>query len=463
MKLLSCEKAASEIIGHVIILSITIIGISMITLYGVPAIYTLQDTANVRNVEQAFTVLDSRASRAILGESPLQITNINLGGGTLLIEPNSTGKESYMVIKSQNGTFVPITIPMGRLKYQLEDRIVAYEGGGVWSKYPTGSLMISPPEFHYNGVTLTLPVINISGSTSTGGKGVTGVFFRRNAPVVLYPNSNFANRTNPVNGNISGKIYVNITSDFYDAWADYARGLGYTKVTENSSKREAGIELTIVPSTLGGITSVPDPITIRGLDPSNQTPLSNFSFRIETPTSGNLNWDIRTKSGNKRLIFYLDEVSGNKVDLYIGYQDDGQGYDDPAETWKGIGNFTVEADGYVNVDLLNSSINLTYTGAPDIGTTSSCSDTTKIRKSDFNETDFSWDGVEINENDYKSLYAITQHYIWKMAQDGDISFEQCSPSGKGPAGGSTMLINYRASGALSYMHISENRADVSIS
>ena len=82
MKLFNSERAEAEVIGHVIILSITILGIGMITLFGVPAIYNLEDMANSKNVEQAFTVLDSRASRVTLGDSPLQITNIELGGGT---------------------------------------------------------------------------------------------------------------------------------------------------------------------------------------------------------------------------------------------------------------------------------------------------------------------------------------------------------------------------------------------
>ncbi|MDP2844914.1 MAG: hypothetical protein Q8N79_02420 [Candidatus Methanoperedens sp.] len=118
MKLLKSEKAEAEVIGHVIILGITILGVSMIALYGIPAIYSLQDMANVKSVEQAFTVLDSRASRAILGESPLQITNINLGGGTLTVEPNGASP-SYMVIKSKNDTF-NFTIPMGKINTNWE-------------------------------------------------------------------------------------------------------------------------------------------------------------------------------------------------------------------------------------------------------------------------------------------------------------------------------------------------------
>jgi hypothetical protein len=472
MKLLTSEKAEAEVIGHILILFITILGISMIALYGVPAIYSLEDMANVKNVEQAFTVLDSRASRVTLGESPLQLTNINLGGGTLTVEPNSTSNPSYMVIKDLNNTFT-VTIPMGKIKYQLGDRTVAYEGGGVWAQYAGGgAVMLSPPEAHFNGYTLTLPVINIYGNSSVGGKGTGVVSFKKNVTLVRYPNTTCAeadckNRTNPVNYTGTGKVFVNITSDYYDAWADYATSLGYTKVSTNSTKRTADIELTVVPSTLGESTYLASTITFRGLNASDPTPLENFSFRIK-PTGNNLNWDIRAKSGNKRLIFSLKGQAkdpGDEVDFYIGYQHDGQGYAKPVEIWKGNKkNFTVQSDGYVYLDLLNTSINLTYSDESNVGSTDSinCNPSGEIKKQDFNSTGFSWGETLIKDTTEKPLYNITQHYFWKMAQEGDISFSQCGSQNPDP-GTSTMLINYTTTGALTYLHITENRADVGIS
>ncbi len=466
MKLLKSEKAEAELVGHIIILGITVIGISMIALYGVPAIYSLQDMANVKSVEQAFTVLDSRASRAILGDSPLQITNINLGGGTLTVE-NSTGT-SYMVIKSKNDTF-NVTIPMGKIKYQLGDRIVAYEGGGVWSKYPTGgSVMLSPPEFHYNGVTLTLPVINVGGNTSVGGKGTATVSIKKKATVVQYPNSSFANRTNPVNSSEAGKVYVNITSDYYDAWADYAESLGYTIVSTNSTTRTTSIELTVVPSTLGSSTSITDPITIRGLNTSDDTPLENFSFRFEARDSNglsSLNWQLTATSGTKKLIFHLSGASDDKADLNIGYEDTSVDDDEYVETWKGEDLFQVVGSGasaYVDVDLLNRSINLTYDGV-NVGTTNG--DCTKILQTKFNNTAFSWTDRTVNSStnyNKQRLYNITQHYLQIFAPD--IQLGKCNPGGNDPvAGDSTLLINYNTTSALTYMHITENRADVGIS
>ncbi len=458
MKLLMSEKAEAEVIGHILILFITILGISMIALYGVPAIYSLEDMANVKNAEQAFTVLDSRASRVTLGESPLQVTNINLGGGTLTVEPNSTRNPSYMVVNSSSFN---LTIPMGRIKYTLGDRVVAYEGGGVWAQYPGGgTVMLSPPEIHFNGWTLTLPVININGNASVGGKGTAVVSFKKNATLIQYPNtsrSDWINRTNPVNIS-AGKVYVNITSDYYLAWADYARSLGYTKVGVNSTTRTTDIELTVVPSTLGESRSITNPITFRGLNASDTTPLENFSFKLYSSNFNNFDWDIRAKSasGNKTLIFYFKKDDKFK----IGYKEDGlQG-----ETWNGDDLF-VATGNYREVDLLNKSIDLTYKNENDVGATSSCTPTSgKI--SGIANPDYSWDNLYINVSDTnktQSIYNITQHYIQKMAQDGDFSFNQCATGGGGPGGTSTMLLNYTTTGALTYLHITENRADVGIS
>ncbi|MCX9024467.1 MAG: hypothetical protein OIN85_00045 [Candidatus Methanoperedens sp.] len=459
MKLLSSETAASEVIGHLLILFITILGVGMITLYGVPAIYSLEDMANSKNSEQAFTVLDSRASRVTLGESPLQVTNINLGGGTLTVEPNT----SFMVVNSSNFN---VNISMGRVKYTLGDRIVAYEGGGVWAQYPGGgTVMLSPPEFHYNGWTLTLPVININGSASVGGKGTAVISFKKVATIIQYPNASFAGRTNPVD-TAAGKVYVNITSDYYLAWADYARSLGYTKVNTNSITHNANIELTVVPSNLGKNMPMSFPQTYRGINSSNQTPLDNYSFKIK-PDHNNLKWDIRAKSGNKTIIFYFSgpsKTSEDALTLQIGYQD---GAGTQAETWEGTNMFTLQG-GSFSIDLLNKSKTLIYKDVANIGADNA--NTCRLYGDRFSgtvEPDFSWDDIIINKtnsNKTQSLYNITQHYFWKMAQEGDITFGDCAAGGNQPEEDeSSMLIDYIPSSALNYLHITENRADVGIS
>ncbi|MFU8767757.1 MAG: hypothetical protein ACNA7I_08885, partial [Candidatus Methanoperedens sp.] len=115
-------------------------------------------------------------------------------------------------------------------------------------------------------------------------------------------------------------------------------------------------------------------------------------------------------------------------------------------------------NAYMDVDLLDRSINLTYKRVI-VGATQG--DCTQIKSNVFNSSAWTWLGV--NENEEKSLYDIMQHYTSEFAPE--LSLKRCSPGQSDHVDyeDSTMLLNYTPSGALTYLHISDNRADVAIS
>ncbi len=429
MKLFNSERAEAEVIGHIIILSITILGIGMITLFGVPAIYTLEDMANSKNVEQAFTVLDSRASRVTLGDSPLQITNIELGGGTLTVEPNSSKNSGYIFVNSSDFNF---TIPMGRIKYTLGDRMVSYEGGGVWAQYPGGgTIMLSPPEFHYNGWTLTLPVINVSGNASVAGKGTTVVSIKKMETIIKYPNAS-AGRMNPVNGTNNGIVNVNITSDYYKSWADYARTLSYTNVSVNDKNKTAIIVLEVL-SPMGTFPLPAGQITIRNINTSNPTPINNFSvnlFDSQMNKLNNMDWEIFATNGTTELEL---EVEKHGSDFLIKIE-----FDSPSgeEEWEGclLCGGVNDWPNSIDVDFLNQSMNLTT-----------------------DDTLNTWPG----SGNSRSVYDIFQHYLTLMGSDVIFNTDE---NDKVDYSKSQLTLNYDPGpGALTYLHVTENRADVGIS
>ncbi len=243
------EKAEAEVVGHIIILAITITGIAMISLVGVPSIHRMEEMVSVRNTEQTYSVFDSRASKVALGEAPVQIINIDTGGGAIAVVSNSSSvaghislDDSYVLFELINDTATNISImmPMGKIVYTMGDREVAYEGGGLWSKYPEGSVMLSPPEFNYNGITLTFPVINISGNSSIAGKGGSSLKIEKiGTAQMIYPNGSYQN---PVSGNIT-RVNITIKSEYYDAWADYFKSLSLLKVSENPGDKKVIITL----------------------------------------------------------------------------------------------------------------------------------------------------------------------------------------------------------------------------
>lgn len=456
LNFLRSDSADSEIIGDVIILSITVIAVLSILVYSLPMIGDLKSNTVLKNAEQAFMVVDSRASRAVFGDSGMQTIDVNLNGGSLSVMPNGTGRESYVAIKSNNNTF-EMVIPMGKLLYKLGNREVAYEGGGVWSKYPSGSVMLSPPEFHYSGVTLTLPEVNITGSDSQGGKGVVTVNIGKGVTDILFPLG--GNRSNPLNYSIVGKIYINITSDYYDAWAEYARSLSYTRVVANRINKTAEIELTIIPNTFGMPTSISNPISMRGV-PKHKKPLKNFSFEIYSFYNfREFDWDIRAKSKNKELIFHIF-----KNTLNIGYKQSGK----DGETW-GTVVYPIQTDeigDYIDIDLLSNTTSITYSNQ-NVG-----SDNAKncqpfgSKISGISNPDFSWDDLIINttnQNKTQSLYNVTQHYISMLAQDGEINLYQCSPANKhDPEHPSTVTIDYDAEGDITFLYVTDNRVKIGI-
>lgn len=245
MRFIDSERAASEVIGHVIILGITITGVAMILLVGMPTIYHMQEMINLRNAEQTFTVLDSRASKVALGESIQQLTNINLGGGTVAVAPNTSDDLSYMLfeMKGASGTVISIPVSMGKIIYRIGEREIGYEGGGVWSKYPEGSVMLSPPEFNFNGVTITLPILTITGNSSTSGTGAASMRIEKTMdPVSLYPNSSKSDYVNPISVNVSETI-ITIKSEYYDAWGEYFRSITLADVVENPANETVIVTL----------------------------------------------------------------------------------------------------------------------------------------------------------------------------------------------------------------------------
>ncbi|MDP3103761.1 MAG: hypothetical protein Q8M95_04045 [Candidatus Methanoperedens sp.] len=133
---------------------------------------------------------------------------------------------------------------MGKIVYRLGDRELGYEGGGVWSKFLAGSVMVSPPEVHYNGMTLTLPVVNVSGKSNSGGTGKVSMSAERIRDIkIIYPNETL---TNPMSANIS-HVVITIYSSYYDAWADFFKGITYAKVSTNASEKKVTINLETPP------------------------------------------------------------------------------------------------------------------------------------------------------------------------------------------------------------------------
>ncbi|WP_438861587.1 DUF7289 family protein [Methanolobus sediminis] len=496
------NMAVSSVVGITIILTITLLSIGLMILYTAPIISETQDMAKTQKIEQAFTVLDSRTSKASLGESPLQTTSLTLMGGNIEVNGNneSYNNSKMMIIFLHSDSswydsfyqnhnywnawesyesnylndFTGIETSMGSVRYYLDDREIAYEGGGVWSKYPGGgTIMTSPPEFHYNGETMTLPIVKVRGNDSISGSSDVNIEIKSsNIPAILYPNTTTnANFTNPIRAN---QLLIYIKSDFYEGWATYAETLTSTTATLDHENKTAIIEMNAEPK-MGTFSPLPEYFDIYSLNHTNPTPLDNFSLYLYTSgdssqfvasgmtitaTAGTktLTYEIRQKPGSNPPIILLKSSSYG-----IKYTDSSvEGLNEIWETNPGS-SFPINESGGQG-------------GSAETNTTIDLLSDTFLMYYDSSDNDFSWGPVGSNSttpdlmitdstNSTQSLNNITQHYMRLLAQEGKITVHvEQDPSNKIEYDMSSYTLDYDAEGAiLTYLHITNNELDVTLS
>ena len=486
--LLESEEAVSAVVGMLIVLALTITSISVILLSATPTLDKMQDMANAQGVEQAFTVFDSRTSKVALGESPSQTTSFSIRDGSIEVNGNNDSYNDSRIVVicvDTNASWFSsfetnmytweawephlgkpeiseFNATMGSITYTKDDRIVGYEGGGIWSKYPSGkAIMISPPEFHYNGETVTLPIMTITGTeVSSGTADMDVTISSNNMPIVLYPDPlTDSKRINPVE---SDKVLIYIKSEFYDAWADYADTLISTNTAMDHVNKTAIVELDTLPEM--GTQALDSNFRIVQLNESNPEPVTDFSFYFEAVSHDASNFNavetyVTATSGTKYLEY---EIRKNVIE-HIKYTDSAVGTDE--ETWVSIksdpnSEFPIYEDP-ANKKVANSTFDL-------------LSDTYLLEYDDKDGTEFSWNvtspttmipNITINDGDTQSLNNITQHYFKLMAQDGSV---RCTwnqkKNTKLDIGGSSYTLVYDGGGAvITYLHVTRNDLSATLS
>lgn len=206
MKLLSSEDAVSEVIDFVTILGILVLSIGIIGVAGYPIVKNAQEANHIENTKQSFIVLAGNINKVALGQAPSQSVELKMYGGTLSVTGSSTIK-----INATNSSNVEISLvdqQMRSIESTVGDTVIAYEGTGVWAKYPNGNtLLVYKPLITNRSNVLVIPVVKISGTSSMGGSGMSRVTAKGVPSVTFY-----SNVTN---------ISVIIAGNYISGWKEY--------------------------------------------------------------------------------------------------------------------------------------------------------------------------------------------------------------------------------------------------
>jgi hypothetical protein len=352
------DNAVAEVVGYSLLLGIIIVSIGICSVLAVPLINDAKEAAYLKNMEQGFTVLDSKASLAAIGKHPAQIVQMYSQAGDITVDDRTFSRIS-LVFENRTGSCTIYNESLGTIQYQLGENTIAYEGGGVFRKHPGQGdpIMITPPEFHYNGETLTLPIIRINSNQSVGGAGVVSLnLVSSNNPTVLFPdpdkNLEFSN---PLVSDKTIKMYIK--SDYYKAWAKYIQERTEASVTTNDAAKEVRVALNSKP--LDHDQDLEPPIDVFGFNLENESALHNFSFTLPNGTS-DLDMKMFTSPTKTESYFSFDVkkaggLGTGGVTITLEYHALGK-----TEEWQYDVQSLKDADDNFNINLLNTSVSTTY-------------------------------------------------------------------------------------------------------
>ncbi|MFB6196957.1 MAG: hypothetical protein ABEI52_01640 [Halobacteriaceae archaeon] len=428
---------------------------------------------------------DSRVAMVGLGRSEVQVLRLGqTRGGTYSVNPG-TGwvRINHTNYAGKNKTETIVKIPnLGEVVYRNGGTVIAYQGGGVWRMEDGGgATMISPPEFHYRASTLTLPILNITGSGSVSGS-TTAVLKQTGPHHRVFPNSSATYNEGKKYLNPIGKGTVNITvkSDYYRAWEEYFRTRTDGKVSVFPERQIVKIQL-IALATEGDFTMPLEgnSVNFRGLTTHQ---IRNFTITLfddggDKAEFSNLKWSLYADEGSKQFEIHVEDTSGSakhgdpaRVTIYYS-NNSGNTY----QTWTNDSAFTYETENKTGKDFdgdgieegdkrlvidLTSDAEFTYKKQKVMVFSTSGNFDEKIRFEGHPNYDT---GKQFTQSSRNIINNTTNHYLALMGPSVSLvvddkesnTINERISSGTIEYGGQSDLF-------LTYLHVTENRVNVTL-
>lgn len=216
-KLLSSEDAVSEVVDFVTILGLLVLSIGIIGVAGYPIVQNAQEANHIENTKQSFVVLANNVNKVVIGQAPSQSIELKMYGGSLSVTGSSSINITAVRYNSSasppgNENITLVDRPMRSIESTVGDTSIAYEGTGVWAKYPNGNtILVSKPLITNQSNVLVIPIVTIGGISSTGGSGMSRVTVKGVPSVTFYKNVS--------------NIIVTVNSTYFDGWKNYVNSV----------------------------------------------------------------------------------------------------------------------------------------------------------------------------------------------------------------------------------------------
>lgn len=226
-------------IGLVLVFGMVLAGTVTVVVLGAGAIDDTQRQVGQERTEKAMTQFDSKVALVALGNTDVQQVSFGQDRRNNYDVEEGAGWLRVTIENQTDGTTKTLlNESLGAVTTENGDTTLAYQGGGVWrTAGGNTSVMVSPPEFHFRGGTLTLPVVNVTGAERLGDR----VSISNRETVTKYPNAS-AGDVNPLSNH---RVHLTVKSDYYQAWGSYFEERTDGEVDYDHARNRATLNLVV--------------------------------------------------------------------------------------------------------------------------------------------------------------------------------------------------------------------------
>ncbi|GGL22423.1 hypothetical protein GCM10009037_02280 [Halarchaeum grantii] len=463
-------RGQSEVVGAVLLLGLTLLVTGVVVGVAVGPVGEGQQRAATTNAEDVMTLFDSRAALVALGRTDRQTVDLgNPGEGQYAVNDSAGWIRLRHLNYSGGGrTADVLNETLGTVTYTNGDTRIAYQGGGVWRSDGQGTpVLLSPPEFHYQSQTLTLPVVAVSDApdarTGTRRATITPLAINR----ARYPNRstfypNGSHRyLNPIS---NGTVVLDVHSRYAEGWAEYFRDQSDGQVTVHPN---GTVSLALAtPGAQGQLSLSDGRIAMRGL--SNGHALTDLNTTVapgKRERFASLKWSLYAQSGSEEFEIAVPTQGGGQVKCDDGspsqstlpawiYYSNGRTY----ESWSG--NFSVQCVSGAPVLEMDATANRSFEYASDptlnyFSTTGSFAGDVTFDAHDADGT------TTFSEGDTNASRFLAQHYAALISDDGTLTLRTYDQSGSVSLRESSAYVRYETGGnVVTYIHATRNEVRV---
>jgi Mg-chelatase subunit ChlD len=233
----SGDRGVSDVVGTVLLVGLVLTAALATIVIGTQAVTEATGRQEAAATTETLREVDNRMTVLIRADAN-ETTSFDFGRegiGDLDLE-----RRGNITVRLNGRSSCSGTIPLSSLRFRQGSQVVAYEAGGVFrGTDDAGSAVVSPPDFAYRNGTLSISVVNMTGTVD---RSINEVDYLRNASV---------ERSTEVTNNVittpclrPKNITVDVQSDFYGAWAEYFRDdVGVGAVSEFDSNDTARLRI----------------------------------------------------------------------------------------------------------------------------------------------------------------------------------------------------------------------------